>query len=1165
MVGSCEGEPRDCSHLDVSCLSGWCDPLDGQCVAPEYDDCNSNFFPDICEHYTLFSPQKIITADADGATSAIAADLDNDGDLDVLAACQFADELTWYENTDGKGTFGLPRGISTEVDRPNSVFAADLDGDGDLDVLSASLYDDKICWYENMDGIGEFGAQQIISTSADSPYSVFSIDIDGDGDFDVLSASSSDDKIAWYENTDGNGQFGPQQVITSSARGARSVFSTDIDGDGDADVLSAARNDWRIAWYANTNGLGGFGPQQTISGNTYRASAVFGTDLDGDGDTDVISAADFDGEIAWHENLDGHGDFGPQKIIYSAADFAVSLFAADLDKDGDTDVLSASRDDDKIAWYENRINEPHSDADGFSNPTFLSTTANGASSVFAADLNGDGNLDVLSASYADDKIAWYENSRPKDCNNNDILDVCDIASGTSTDCDASAVPDECELGGNDCNLNAVLDACDIAGPTSTDCDNNDLPDECQLVGNDCNSNGVFDTCDIVGFESLDCNADGIPDECQLANNDCNSNNAPDECDLAGATSNDCNDNSLPDECELANNDCNHNGTPDECDVIATFNDESGPLGPFGIGTSLVYTAMAPPRALGDVTLEFTANLNFGIFDPFIHVQINNQFIGNVLRNTSACSVTSDQLVLTPVEFNELVGGDNVAIKMVPIGNIFSSGCGDDFISVRLSYVGANDCNMNDVPDDCDVTNNDCNLNGIPDDCDTDTLFSPQQVISTSADHAVSVFVEDLNGDGNLDVLSASYADRKIAWYENMNSSGAFGPEQIITTNASYARAVSSADLDGDGDADVLVAAEFDNMIAWHDNIDGLGSFGPQRVITANAASAQFAFAADLDGDGDNDVLSASADDDKIAWYENVDGLGTFGIQQIITTAAGGARSVFAEDLDGDGDLDVLSASASENEVAWYENTDGLGSFGVPQEIYPAYHATSVIARDLDGDGDADVLWAAAYSDQIAWSENTDGLGSFGPRKNISLNADFAQTVFAADMDGDGDIDVLSASQFDGKIAWYENTDGLGEFGPEQIINAVAGGAQSVFAADLDNDGDVDVLSASTYEDKIAWYENTGNDCNGNLIPDACESDTDGDGLIDVCDPCIFGAGSGDSNGNGMLELDDFTDFELCLIGPDRGLFTGCECFDFDSDGDNDLIDFGAFQSIYTDN
>ena len=69
-----------------------------------------------------------------------------------------------------------------------------------MDVLSASAFDDKIAWYQN-DGSGNFGPQQVITTNADAAWSVYAADLDGDGDMDALSASVLDDKIAWYENS----------------------------------------------------------------------------------------------------------------------------------------------------------------------------------------------------------------------------------------------------------------------------------------------------------------------------------------------------------------------------------------------------------------------------------------------------------------------------------------------------------------------------------------------------------------------------------------------------------------------------------------------------------------------------------------------------------------------------------------------------------------------------------------------------------------------------------------------------------------------------------------------------------------------------------------------------------------------------------------------------
>jgi hypothetical protein len=379
-------------------------------------------------------------------------------------------------------------------------------------------------------------------------------------------------------------------------------------------------------------------------------------------------------------------------------------------------------------------------------------------------------------------------------------------------------------------------------------------------------------------------------------------------------------------------------------------------------------------------------------------------------------------------------------------------------------------------------------------------------ISTAADGTYSVYATDIDGDGDMDVLSASLLDDKIAWYENTDGAGSFGAQDVISTAADAARSVYATDIDGDGDMDVLSASNADDKIAWYENTDGAGSFGAQNVISTAADGAWSVYATDMDGDGDMDVLSASFGDDKIAWYENTDGTGTFSAQNIISTAADGAYSVYATDMDGDGDMDVLSASFTDDKIAWYENTDGAGSFGAQNVISTAADgAWSVYATDMDGDGDMDVLSASGSDDKIAWYENTDGAGTFGAQKIISTAADNARSVYAIDIDGDGDMDVLSASSGDDKIAWYENTDGAESFGAQNVISTAASGAQSVYATDVDRDGDMDVLSASFSDDKIAWYQSDllEPQCAGNIqfnevggIATAWNWSTSGSAIID---------------------------------------------------------------------
>jgi hypothetical protein len=371
-------------------------------------------------------------------------------------------------------------------------------------------------------------------------------------------------------------------------------------------------------------------------------------------------------------------------------------------------------------------------------------------------------------------------------------------------------------------------------------------------------------------------------------------------------------------------------------------------------------------------------------------------------------------------------------------------------------------------------------------------FGPQQSVTSAVDRPLETYAADLDGDGDPDVLVASGNDDNISWYENLGG-GSFGPQQVITAATNEAQSVFAIDLDGDGDLDVLSASSLDDKIAWYENLGG-GSFGGQQLISTTLSAPTTVFSSDLDGDNDNDILCADLNG-TLAWHENLGG-GNFGPQQVISTMVAGAQQVYAEDLDGDNDMDVLSASINNSTIAWYENLGG-GSFG-PQQAFGGNTsgAGSVFATDLDGDNDADVLIATLSTDIIAWYENLGG-GSFGPQQIISTAVDVPYNVYAADLDNDGDADVLSASILDDKIAWYENL-GSGSFGPQQVITTVADGANSVLAIDLDGDGDLDVLNTSANDDKVSWYENNPSVKLSPGIHCLNWIATDSIGLLDTC-------------------------------------------------------------------
>ncbi|KAH8049874.1 sulfotransferase [Aureococcus anophagefferens] len=322
-------------------------------------------------------------------------------------------------------------------------------------------------------------------------------------------------------------------------------------------------------------------------------------------------------------------------------------------------------------------------------------------------------------------------------------------------------------------------------------------------------------------------------------------------------------------------------------------------------------------------------------------------------------------------------------------------------------------------------------------------FAPHTIVDT-ADNAASVFAVDVDGDGDLDVLSASSSDDTVAWYDD---DGAVSfTTRIVSRLVNYARSVYATDVDGDGDVDVVAVAYSDDAVFLFEN-DGAQSFRNHTVDDA-ADGPLNCYATDVDGDGAADVLAASRNDDTVAWYAN-DGALTFA-KAVISATPDQAAAVFAIDVDGDGDVDALSASRNDNTVAWYEN-DGAQSFSKRIITFAAGYANAVVALDVDGDGDVDASWTTL---------------------KVDVEASGAFAVYAIDLDGDGDVDVVAASALDDTVAWHEN-DGAQSFTKRVITTLTDAGSYqfAVHAADLDDEGDVDVLSASGDDDAVRWFEN----------------------------------------------------------------------------------------------
>ena len=372
--------------------------------------------------------------------AVIAADLNGDGLPDVIAISQFPGMVAWYQNT-GNGTFSQRRVISTALASPTGVFVADLDGDGLLDVVCSSWPDSTVGWFKNLGGDpagGLFGYQpllptanlRIISTIANNALSVAAANINGEGGIDVLSTSANPyNKVVSYRNISA-GDFGSptanQNIISTAAVSPSSITVGDLDGNGILDLVVTSVNDNTIAWFKGTAPVGG-NPQfirYLISTNQPRATAAAIADLDGDGWPDVLCATPYAGDassgvgnrVTWFRNNTHDAGatapfFGTGQVISGNATGAYSVVSTDLNSDGKPDVVAASFVAYKVAWYENLGggNFGWNASVPTANEKLVSTAPFEAISVTAADFNQDGTIDVVAGANADGNVVEYLN------------------------------------------------------------------------------------------------------------------------------------------------------------------------------------------------------------------------------------------------------------------------------------------------------------------------------------------------------------------------------------------------------------------------------------------------------------------------------------------------------------------------------------------------------------------------------------------------------------------------------------------------------------------------------------------------------------------------------------------------------------------------------------
>ena len=993
---------------------------------------------------------------------------------------EIEDYAVFFESPQVGGGFFAPENvITTNADGAQDVVAVDLDRDGDLDVLSASSNDDEIAWYEN-DGSESF-TRHLISTDGDGPQSVIAADLDRDGDIDVLSVSFNDDTIAWHENN-GSQNF-ISHVITTGSDGAEDVFVADIDSDGDLDVLAASRNDDTIAWHEN-DGYQSFS-EQVITTNADGAQSIFATDLDRDGDIDVLAASSNDDTIAWYEN-DGDNFFS-QRIISTSAIGPSSVIAADLDQDGDQDVLSSSWTDNRIAWYEN---------DGASNFTTHTIAATASyNDLFVADIDGDGDLDILSGSLANG-VSWHENDGLENFNTHAISSTPSSSRSVfAADIDGD---DILELLAASFSEDSVAWYENSYGVSITSPGGTIAEDSGGLIEYEIRLNTQRLTTTTLEFTVESAAVSGV------------------DYTLTGATSFDGVNGTVefpagetmvglvitPIDDNVREFDESFRAYLEDATGFAIDNTGAGTWtilsdefgGDFGDAPATYGTLFANNGAAHN--LDVAGSLRLGS-------TVDGESDGQPSELADGEGADDDGVVFGELRVGQVDATATINVQNAPTGARLDAwfdfnGDGnwlsaeEQIVFSELVSEGENTIQFS-VPADAAQgstyarfrisTTGGLSPVGLAADGEVEDylveILPPRRALGilptansivSSEGEVRSLFAIDLDKDLDNDIVAA--AGNAIVWYEN-DGTGSF-TEHVVVDTFYYATSVKVADVDRDGDLDIVSASYSGDKIAWYEN-DGAFNF-TEQIVTTNANGAKHVEVVDLDGDGDLDVLVASELDDTIAWYEN-DGsqLFTEHIVENDSFDTDGAYAVHAIDMDRDSDLDlVVGAGGFFGDLAWYEN-DGNQSF-TRREIFGTRYSSAVYSVDLDNDGDLDLLAAfddpsSFGADSIDWFEN-DGSQLF-TRHEIPVDVSGPSSVYPTDLDADGDWDILVTSTSGDTLSVLVN-DGSQSFVRKPIYSAPDSSDNyafnTVIAADLDGDGDLEVIAAPQFANEIVWYE-----------------------------------------------------------------------------------------------
>ncbi|MDX2196224.1 MAG: FG-GAP-like repeat-containing protein [Cytophagales bacterium] len=855
--------------------------------------------------------------------------------------------------------------------------------------------------------------------TSSQPYNILAADFDGDGKPDIMATAynASTNQISIAKNNAIN------NTITGSTFAAPFVLQGytwycfqssvgDLDGDGKLDIVIPNTNTNYFTIYKNISSPGtltasSFGSRIDINvtaGYSSYGSAI--ADIDNDGNNDVIFTSNNSNRIFIYRNL-GTGNIN--NTLQYSADFATgtnpsTVKITDVDGDGKKDIVIGYTSSAYVSVYRNVSTSGTITSASFA-PRVDLPTANACYSIAIADINSDGKPEILAANYTGNFIHLFQNNNMPGTVTSAMFARVDLPTNAGSnpydinagDLDGDGKP-EIIMGGTGNTLIAVYKNNYLSG---------------NILAANFTKSDIPNLTSAYGIEVADLDLDGKLEI--LAANGANN-------------------------VKIYKNQIGNGLVP----TITGFSPASGTaLVTWVTVTGFGFTSISGVAIASVPSPQYTViNANTLIFkvpNATItgKISIANQF-GTL--GISATDFTVTGLAPLPVITSFTPSKGYAAMEV----SILGSGFDNIALNNVVHFGGAK----------ATITGASANL-----------LQALAPWGATFDKIRVTNLLTNFSGESTMPFVTTFAGPRTI-------TSATFAPK-VDLPSASNVYATYIADIDGDGKNDLLAANYNLNTFSIFRNtgtgINFSNQFAPKVDFTTGSTAYKITVA-DLDGDGKNDIIVPNYSSNTISVFRNLSNPGSIFLSNKVDFSVGSNPvAVEAADIDSDGLLDLVIANYNVNYFTIYKNTGITGtitstSFGARQDIVNDYYAYAIAIGDLDRDGKPDIATTTQNTNIISIYRNLSTQGAITLAPRLPLTSQFYPwDLKFADLDYDNILDMVASNPTYGTVSVFRNTGLVGtitsaSFAARVDFNTLASN-NYLALADIDGDGRVDISNS----------------------------------------------------------------------------------------------------------